>query len=327
MDKTEDQRFNLQLTAHAAAKTDLHLTLHTHPIDLRSLSTGVTAQLLPTVLQDPADLSLRPHRHLARIGSGHHSAKIDPRRSHHLTVRADRRQDRDNAILGKLLTLFQHTGINNAVAGLIQQFNACLHRIAFADRICSEFNNITVVDDQRVVLWHTHRMTGLGVLHQHAVLTVNGDEELGLGESQHQLLVLLKTMAGHMNALTFAVDNLRPEHHQPVDRVDHGNRVSWNRAGGENNRVGGFNPDLGMFTTGDAAQGRKWFALATGHQQQGFAIGHIIDLLDRHKQLIRSPHVAKFTGFGDHIQHGTPQEANLATVLERQLKNHRNPMD
>ena len=67
--------------------------------------------------------------------------------------------------------------------------------------------------------------------------------------------------------------------------------------------------------------------LATGHQQQGFAIGQIADLLDRNKQVIRGTHIAQFARFGDHIEHGATQQAHLAAVLECQLENHRDPMD
>ena len=67
--------------------------------------------------------------------------------------------------------------------------------------------------------------------------------------------------------------------------------------------------------------------MAARHQQQRFAIRKVIDLLDRHEQIVRSPHVAKLTGLGDHIEHGPTQKAHLATILERQLKNHRHTVN
>ena len=170
-------------------------------------------------------------------------------------------------------------------------------------------------------------MTGLGVLNKHAVLAVHRHEELRFGQGQHQLLVLLEAVTGHMDAFALAVNDLGPKHHQAVDRVDHGNRVSRDRAGGEDDRVAGLHLHLGMLPTGDAAQSGQRLTLTAGHQQQRLAIGHIIDLLDRHEQIIRSTHVAELAGLGDHVEHGTPEQTNLAAVLESQFEDHRNPVD
>ena len=53
----------------------------------------------------------------------------------------------------------------------------------------------TVVDDQRVVFWHTHGMASAGMLHQHPVLTMHRHEIFRAGERQHQLLIFLEAMA------------------------------------------------------------------------------------------------------------------------------------
>ena len=82
-----------------------------------------------------------------------------------------------------------------------------------------------------------------------------------------------------------------------------------------------------MLAAGDAAESRQRFSLTSRHQEQGFAIGQIVDLLNRHKQIIGRAHVAKFASFGDHIEHRAAQQTHLAAVLERQLKNHGHPMD
>ena len=73
---------------------------------------------------------------------------------------------------------------------------------------------------------------------QHPVLTMHGNEEFRAGEGQHQLFVLLATMAGDVDALPFAIDNLGAHHHQSIDGVDHGYGIARNRTGGENDRVG-----------------------------------------------------------------------------------------
>ena len=170
-------------------------------------------------------------------------------------------------------------------------------------------------------------MTGFSMTHQHAVLTVNGHEEFRAGESQHQLLVFLEAMTGNMNAFALAVNHLGSENHQPVDRVHHGNGVPRNGARGENDRVGGLHLHLRVFTPGDPAEGSQTLTLTAGHQQQRLPIGDVVDLLDRHKQLIGSTHVAQLPGLADHIEHRPTEQANLATVLERQFKNHRHPMN
>ena len=98
-------------------QTHFHFTLHTHPIHFRSIAAGVARELFPAIFEHPLDLALCPERHLAGISGGDHTSKIHPGRRHHGTVGADGRQDRDHAIFGQLLTLFEHPGIDDAIAG------------------------------------------------------------------------------------------------------------------------------------------------------------------------------------------------------------------
>ena len=82
---------------------------------------------------------------------------------------------------------------------------------------------------------------------------MDGNKELGLGESQHQLLVFLEAVARHVNAFALAIDNLGAKHHQLVDRVHHRDGVPRDRTRRENDRVGGFHLHLRVITTGDPA--------------------------------------------------------------------------
>ena len=156
---------------------------------------------------------------------------------------------------------------------------------------------------------------------------MHGHEEFWLGQRQHQLVVLLAAVARDVDALALAVDHLRSHHHQPVDGVHHRDGVAGDRAGREDDRVGGLHLHLGMFTAGDAAEGRQRFALAAGHQQKGFAVGQVADLLDGNEQVVGGTHVAELAGLGDHVEHRAAQQAHLAAVLHRQFEDHRNAMD
>ena len=283
--------------------------------------------MLPAVLEHPGDFPLGPEAELAGIRGGDHAPQVDPRRRRHHTVGADHGEHRDDAVVGELLTLFENTGVDDAIAGGVEQFDARLDGLALLDRIGRQLNNVSVVDDQHVVGRNAHGLGGLAVADEHAVLAVHRHEELGTGEGQHQLLVLLEAVARDVDALALAVDDLGAQHHQPVDGVHHGDGVPRDRAGGEDDRVAALDLHLGVLATGDAAQGSQGLTLATGHQQQGLAIGQITDLLDRDKQIIRSAHVAQFTGLGDHVEHGAAQEADLAAVLHGQLQDHRDAMD
>ena len=255
MHQADDQGLHLQLAAQAALQAHLHLALHAHPIDIRGLAAGVAAELAPAVLEHPTDFPLRPHRQLAGIGGGDHPPDVDPGRGRHHPVGADHRQQGDHPILGELLALLEHAGIDDAVAGGIEQFNAGLHRISGADGVGAELDHIAVVDDQDVVGRHAHRLGRFAVGNEHAVLTVHWHEIFGLGEGQHQFLIFLETVAGNVNTLALAVNHLRAQHHQPVDGVDHRDGVPRNRAGREDDRVGALYLHLGVITAGDAAEG------------------------------------------------------------------------
>ena len=138
-----------------------------------------------------------------------------------MPIGADHGQQGDHPILSQLLALLQHPHINDAIARGIEQLNAGLHGFTATDRVWSELNHITIVNDEDVVGGHTHRLRRFAVADEHAVLAMHRHEKLGSGECQHQLLILLATVARHMNALTLAVDNLGAEHHQAIDRIDH----------------------------------------------------------------------------------------------------------
>ena len=162
-------------------------------------------------------------------------------------------KNRHHAVDRQLLTFLQNARIDDAVAGLVQQFDTGFHRISLSQGVWGELHHIAILNNHRVIDGHSHGMAGFGVLHKHPVLPMNGNKKLGLGESQHQLLIFLEAMAGHMDTLSLAVNNLGAKHHQLVDRVHHGNGVPRDRTGGENNRVCGFHLHLRVITARDAA--------------------------------------------------------------------------
>ena len=327
LNQTDDQGLDLEFTAQAALQTHLDFPLHAHPVDLRGLATGVAGELLPAVLEHPGDFPFGPEAELAGISRGDHTTQVDPRRSRHHTVGADHGEHRDHTVIGELLTLFEHAGIDDAVAGRIQEFDARLHGFALLDRVGRQLDDITVVDDQHVVGRNAHGLGGLAVADEHAVLAVHRHEELGTGEGQHQLLVLLEAVARDVDALALAVDHLGAQHHQPVNGVHHRDGVPGDRARGEDDRVARLDLHLGVLTAGDAAQGSQRLTLTTGHEQQGLAVGEVANLLDRNEQIIRSAHVAQLTGLGDHVEHRAAEEADFAAVLHGQLQDHRDAMD
>ena len=82
--------------------------------------------------------------------------------------------------------------------------------------------------------------------HQHAVLTMHRHKEFRPGEGQHQFVVFLAAMAGHVDALALAIDHLGSQHHQPVNRVDHRDGVARDWAGRKDDRIAAFYLNLGM---------------------------------------------------------------------------------
>ena len=60
-------------------------------------------------------------------------------------------------------------------------------------------------------------LRGLGVALELLELTVHGQEKLRVGQRQHELLLLLAGMAGHVGVVHIFVDDLGPKSQQAVD--------------------------------------------------------------------------------------------------------------
>ena len=80
-------------------------------------------------------------------------------------------------------------------------------------------------------------LRGLGVALELLELTVHGQEELRVGQRQHELLLLLAGMAGHVGIVHIFVNDLGPESQQAVDDLGDGLFIAGDRAGRDDDEV------------------------------------------------------------------------------------------
>ena len=144
------------------------------------------------------------------------------------TIAAHGGRNGDDTIFGQLLPLFEHVAAHDPNSGGINELDTRGHFAGNANARWVDFDDVTVVDNHHVVGRDAHALGRFRVLHQHAVLAVDGQKILGPGEGQHQLVVFLGTVTRDVNAFVFAIDHLSPAHHELIDGVNHCNGIAWN---------------------------------------------------------------------------------------------------
>ena len=71
----------------------------------------------------------------------------------------------------------------------------------------------------------------------HAVLTVDRHKVFWLDEAKHEFLLLLASVSRGVDVVDFAVDDFHTSFNQDIDNLVDPSRISWDGAGGEDNRI------------------------------------------------------------------------------------------
>src|ERR1700733_1529673 len=137
----------------------------------------------------------------------------------------------------------------------IDQNDSGFYPTIFLTFILSQFKNVAVLHDEGIVFRDAAFYSQLAMLDEHAELTMNGHEEFGLAQIDHQLLLFAASMTGNVHASFLSVNDIGTTHEQRVYCIGNRALVSWNRRGRYDHSVALDNLDLFMLIIGDPRQG------------------------------------------------------------------------
>ena len=194
----------------------------------------------------------------------------------------------------------------------VDQDIADLDFLADESAVFGEFEHITGVEDEDILLAVAHLAGNLCLRLEVAELAVDRDGISGLYQMVDQLDVFLAGMAGCVNILCGDIGALQQEF------VDDGSDrlfVARNGTGGEDNRISGADGHFAVHTVRHAAEGRHRLSLAAGRDDNGLLSRIVFELIDVDQGIFRDiEHVEFGSGLND-IDHAAAFDDNLPAVF------------
>ena len=157
------------------------------------------------------------------------------------------------------------------------------------------------------------------MLLQLLVFTVDGQEILGLGQGEHQLLLLLTGVAGDVDIVHPLVDDLSAQQEQAVDDLGHALLVAGDGLGRDDDEVAGADPHLTVAAGSHAAQRAQRLTLTAGGHQHHLLRRILIDLVNADEGALRDVHIAQLLRHGRVVDHAAAAEGHLAAILHGEV--------
>ena len=139
------------------------------------------------------------------------------------------------------------------------------NRLAQLDLVPAQDNVGAVLGNEDVAGGNAQRRGGQGMLFQLLVLAVHGQEILGSGQGEHQLLLLLAGVAGNVDIVHAFVDDLRAQQQQAVDDLGHALLVAGDGLSRDDDEIAGAHrgsPWLPVVTS-TTCSGGYWLSSST----------------------------------------------------------------
>ena len=155
------------------------------------------------------------------------------------------------------------------------------------------------------------------MLHKHVIFTMHRHEKSRAHKVMHQLQLFAAGMAGHMDALIAAIDDIRAQFHKVVDGLYDQFFIAGYRIGGDNNSVTRYNSDLAVIRGRHACQSRHWLTLAARCADNDLLGAIVVNLVYVDDCAFGCMHIAQFHGDANHIHHAAPEYCNFALVMYR----------
>ena len=250
----------------------------------------------------------------------HEAAAHEVRPGQHLAgLAVHRSHDDHQAVLGQVLAVPQDHVAHVAHAQAVHHDGTGGDRLAQLHLVLAEDNVGTILRDQDVAGGDAQTGRREGVLLELLVLAVHRQEIFGLGQSEHQFLLLLAGVAGNVHVVHALVDDLRTQQQQTVHDLGHALFVAGDGVGGDDDEVAGAHTHLTVAAGGHAAQCAQGFALAAGGDQHHLLRRVLVQLVHTDQRPLRDVHIAQLLCHGGIVDHAAAAEGHLAAILHSQI--------
>ena len=208
----------------------------------------------------------------------------------------------------------QHHAAHVAHAGAVHEHLARSDGAGQLAALGGQLNDPADVADDDVAGLHAHLAGQLGVDLQHALLAVDGDEELGLDQGVDDLQLLLAGVARNVQGALPLVEHLGPLAVELVDDVADGVLVAGDGGGGDDDAVPVLDVHLAVGGEGHAAQSGHGLALAARGDDTHLVLGQGLDLVQVHEHPVGDLHVAQLGGHLHGVFHAPSGDRHPAAV-------------
>ena len=157
------------------------------------------------------------------------------------------------------------------------------------------------------------------MLFQLLIFAVDGQEILGSGQGEHQLLLFLTGVAGDMDVVHALIDDFCAQQEQTVDDLGHALLVAGDGLGRDDDEVAGADAHLTVAAGSHAAQGAQRLALTAGGHQHHLFRRILVYLIDADEGAFRDVHIAQLLSHGGIVDHAAAAEGHLAAILHGEV--------
>ena len=178
-----------------------------------------------------------------------------------------------------------------------------------------EFKDLAVVADEDVVLGNAHHDGQVAVRLEHAVFAVDRDEILRFDQFQHELQFFLAGMAGYVDFLIPAGDDVGTEAHEVINGAADAGFIARDRRSRNDDRIARHDADAAMVVGSHARQAGHGFALAARRQDEDLIIGITVQFIRFDEDAFGNVEIAQFNGNLDVVDHAAAEDGDFALEL------------
>ena len=181
------------------------------------------------------------------------------------------------------------------------------------------FQDIAIRHQEYVALRDADGLSEAGVVHEVAIVAVDGDKILGHCEAQHEFEVFLARVASHVNRLRAAVEDVRAQTKEAVNGASDDGFVAGDGICRDDHGVALFDAHLLMRAVRHSNQGGRRLALRTRRHNDRLLRRMGVQLISRQKYPIRDVEIAKFRRQAHVVHHAPADDRKPAPVYGRRV--------
>ena len=249
----------------------------------------------------------------------HKAAADQVRPGQQLAVGGDGGHHDDQTVLGEVAAVPQDHVAHVAHAQAVHHHRAGRHRLAGLQRVGGQADVLADLGDVDVLGRDAQALGGHGVLFQLLVLAVHRQKELGRGEGENELLLLLAGVAGNMHVVHGFIDDLRAQQKQAVHHLGDHLLIAGDGGGGDDDEVPRAHMHVAVAGRGHAGERAQRLALAAGGDEHDLLRRILVQLLDVDEHPFGSVQVSQLQGHLGVVGHAAAAHCHLAAVLHRQV--------